>query len=893
MSTEAWKRVDAIFDGALTRSPDERAAFLDEACGDDEELRRRVEGLLEAAEVGDSFLDGIAPGVRMDADARPDAAGTGEGHEIGPYRLVELVGEGGMGAVYRADRVDGQFEQQVAIKLVHPSHVRGKALVRRFLQERQILARLQHPHIARLYDGGVTADGRPWLAMEYVDGVPITRYCDQASLDVRGRIALFADVGRAVRYAHGQLVIHRDLKPTNILVDGGGQVKLLDFGIAKLLEPDAEVTATRTGGRLLTPAYAAPEQIRGESVTTATDVYQLGVLLYELLSGERPHQTADRTPFEIERSICEDEPPKPSRQASDSAADTRATDRITLERTLSGDLDTITLKAMEKDPSRRYAGAGELVDDVQRHLAGLPVSARPATVRYRVAKFVARHRVGVAAGLLFVITLAGYAVTVTAQARQIAVERDRARIEAARAEQVTTVFAELFENADPFRDSAGDGEEVTVRAALAQGAVRVREELVDQPEVQARLLGVIGMVYLNMGSYDEAEPLLREALAAYEAMGAPLDAARGEITSDLAHLLQETGEVEESEALFRRALQIQREVLPPSDPALAITLTRFGGLLWFNVGDFAGADSVFREALAIRRAALEPDDPVLTTSLNSMANLLHSQGDYAGAEPFYREAIEGYRRQLGEHPNLAIVQSNFAALLRDKGDYDEAETVQREALALHRRTQGDRNIDVALGLGSLGSILLEQGRWAEADSALAAGLEQQIEIFGADHPYSLRTRMYVVRLRTAQGRFDEARASLLGLREGYASAFPAGHFAHAEPVLALGRLDLRTGRPDAALSLIREGLRIREEAYGEGHWQVAEARSLLGEALTAAGALEEAEQLLTQALQALESDRGDDDPYVREALRRLVELHEAQNAPEAAAPYRDRLAAAG
>ncbi len=892
METDRWKRVDAIFAGALTLPAAERMEFVRRACASDEALRAEVAHLLEAAESADTLFEELAPGAPSAAGPGPDET-LEAGARIGAYRLERLIGEGGMGAVYAAERADGQFEQRVAIKVVHPSQIRAGALIQRFLRERQILARLEHPHIARLYDGGVTEGGRPYLVMEYVDGVPITEYCDARRLSVRERLRLFGDVGRAVQYAHGQLVIHRDLKPSNILVAADGEVKLLDFGIAKLLEEDVEATATRTGGRLLTPAYAAPEQIRGGDVSTATDVYQLGVLLYELLTGRRPHATEDRTPFEIERAVCEEEPGRPSRSLTDGAAAARRTEPDALARALSGDLDTVILKALDKEPARRYAGAGELVDDTDRFLAGLPVTARPATATYRARKFAARHRVGVALSSLFVLVLAGYAVTVTAQARQIALERDRARTEAARAEQVTTVFADLFEGADPFAEEIQGGADVRVSDVLEHGAVRVRDELSDQPEVQARLLEVIGVVYLNLGRYEEAEPLFRESLAVYEGLGGPPDAARGEVTAYLAELLQETGEIEASDSLFRAALEIQRAVLPPNDPALASTLTRFGGLLWFNMGDYDGADTVFREALAIRRTALDRDDPDLTSSLNSMANLLHSQGDYAGAEPFYREAIELYREQLGEHPNVAIVESNFAALLRDKGDYEEAEAVQREALEMHRRTQGERNIDVALGLGALGSILLERGRWAEADSALQAGLEQQLEIFDPGNPYVVRTRHYIARLRIAQGRHDEARALLEELREAYVAAFPPGHFALADPVLTLGRLELLTGDPEAAVPLIREGLEIREAAYPETHWQVAEARSLLGAALTARGAYEEAESLLLAALETLGTARPDADPYTRITLERLATLYEAWGRPEDGAPYRARLTAGG
>jgi serine/threonine-protein kinase len=885
MNDDRWSRIDAIFAAALTLPRGERRAYAERACADDPGLLSELEALLAAADAVDAergpewprLQDVGAAALQGIGQANPDVP-----PEVGRYRLLRRIGRGGMGFVYLAERSDGAFEHTVALKIAD-SAGRTSAIIGRFLRERQILARLQHPSIARLYDGGFTVDGRPYFAMEYVEGVPITEFCDARALDVPERLRLFQEVARAVQYAHRNLVIHRDLKPTNILVTSEGRPKLLDFGIAKLLtEKDGEgaLTVTRTDARMLTPAYAAPEQVRGEPITTASDVYQLGVLLYELLVGQHPFRTAGRTPYEIEQAVLDEEPRRPSSVRS----------------TIDRDLDSILLQALHKEPERRYAAASAFLEDTERYLTGLPVTARAGSPTYRLGKFVRRHRLGVGVAALFTLLLGGYAVTVTAQARQIAAERsraeaerDRAQLEADKAEQVSSFLAGLFESANPYSDEQ-DGPDIRVRDVMERGAVRVREELADQPEVSAELLELIGKVYQNLGMYEEVRPLYDEALAIRERLHPGPHEETGETLSLLGFLQQEAGEYEESEATFRRALEMQRAVHPPGNPAIAMTLTRLGGLLWFNNGDYAGAEAAFREAIDIHRSAGSADGD-LASSLNGMANVFHSQAEYESAEPFYAEAIERYQRHYGgDHPFVAIVQTNFAALLRDKGDLSGAEAVQRDALGMLRRLQGEENIDVALGFGTLGTILLEQDRLAEADTLLKRALTLIGGIVGEGHPYTLRTRGHIAKLRLAQGRVAEAAADLAPLRADFAAAFPEGHFAHSEPLAILGRMHLQEGRPESAEPLLREALAIREAAYPDSHWQIAEARLLLGASLAAQERRAEAEPLLIAALTALEERRGASDPYAREALGQLVRLYAAWGRPEEAEVYRARLA---
>jgi len=468
--SERWHQIDGLFEAALDRSPDERAQFIADACGDDDQLRTAVESLVaDSAASNHYWRDAVDP---LMARARTKLVSELEGQEglddperVGPYRLLERIGRGGMGTVYLAERADGEFEHRVAVKLLRRG-LDTDDVVRRFRAERQILASLDHANIARLLDGGSTGDGRPFVVMEHADGTPITEYCDNRRLSIPERLALFEVVLRAVRHAHSHLVIHRDLKPSNILVTERGDVKLLDFGIAKLLD-DSEGGAselTRTGVHLMTPGYASPEQLTGAPVTIASDVFQLGLLLYELLTGVRPFGDSETAPQEFERRTLDTPVERPSRRiarlergksaASESPdpaelAERRGTVPGRLRRLLSGDLDDITEMALRKEADQRYASIGQFLDDLARYRNGDPVVASAGALRYRTSKFVGRNRWGVAAAAVLLLVVAGYVVTLNVQSRRIAAERDRAEAEARRAEQVTAFMTSVFSGANP------------------------------------------------------------------------------------------------------------------------------------------------------------------------------------------------------------------------------------------------------------------------------------------------------------------------------------------------------------------------------------------------------------------------------------------------------------
>jgi eukaryotic-like serine/threonine-protein kinase len=506
MTPERLQQIQDLFLEALDQPSDRRHGFVLNAAGGDMELVKDVLDLVDSADDQGRF-DSLADEMAVTAEAPPPPL------QVGPYQLVSELGHGGMGTVYLGERVDGHFEQKVAIKLLRGDMDRGQ-FRRRFLAERQILARLSHPHIAALLDGGVTDDGHPYFVLEYIQGVPIDVYCDERHLPLPQRLALFRDVCLAVHYAHQNLVVHRDIKPGNILVDAHGTVKLLDFGIAKLLQADPNLqgrtTTTKTGIRLMTPEYASPEQAKGARITTASDVYQLGVLLYELLTGHRPYQFGEKPLAEIVQLVAKTEPRPPSASVQttemvllgermvelspDMVSRSRRTTPDALCRALTGDLDAIVLKALRKNPAERYDSAERLADDVQRHLDRLPVAARPSTVPYRVASFARRHPAGVAGYAAGIVVMVGALIVATGESRSLARQRDDAR-------DLTALLVEVAEG-------GGGSQEVLDRAVAQLG-----NHWADDPEKQARLLSALSDLYRDLGVPDRADSLSRAAAA--------------------------------------------------------------------------------------------------------------------------------------------------------------------------------------------------------------------------------------------------------------------------------------------------------------------------------------------------------------------------------------------
>ncbi len=898
---DRWYTIDRLFDEALDHAPGERAAFLRTRCGDDQALRRAVEALLNASAASGTLLDtpleARALWQAFATEEAPALAPSLAGQRIGAYHLIEQIGRGGMGAVYRAERADGQFEQTVALKILRRG-LDTEDLLQRFLQERQVLASLHHPGIAALHDGGVTSEDRPYFVMEYVAGEPVDRYCDRHRLSVEDRLALFQTIGGAVQHAHRNLVVHRDLKPSNVLVTEEGQVKLLDFGIAKLLtgETGSGTAAPRTlaGERWMTPEYASPEQVKGEAATTASDVYQLGLVLYGLLTGRRPYHVEGKTPVEVERVVCERAPTRPSTvvtQAVPAAAETsqeaggRARDTSTeqLRRTLRGDLDTILLKALHKEPEQRYASAEAFVEDVRRYLRGLPIQARPDTLSYRTRKFVRRHRVGVAAAALVVLSLLGGLAGTTWQAQRAARQARLAAAEQAKAEQVTAFLVDLFEASDPYTRTT---DSLTVRTLLERGVQRVEQELAQQPHAQARMLDVMGQVYRRLGQYEQARVLLERALRVRRRLYGHAHPETASTMANLALLLRQAGDYDTAEALYREALAIQRAQLGENHPDVASTMEKLAGLLR-RKGEHDAAEALFRQVLARRHRTLGEEHVRIAASLNSLAILHHHMGELEEAEALSREALAIRRKLLGNgHPDVAASLNSLGALLMNERRFDEAEPLFREALAMRRKLFGPEHPSVALTLNNLALLLRERGDLEAAEPLFREALAMRRKLLDNEHPDVAFSLYTLAGLLAEKGDFEAAEAHFREALAVFRATLPEGHSLISRTLLGLGGLHLARREPEQAEPLLREGLRLHAAALGEAHWEVAEARGLLGRCLTALGRYGAAEPLLHASYTAFRTERGLQDPYTQEALKQLIVLYEAWDKPEKAAGYR-------
>lgn len=933
-SSDRWQRLQTLFESALALPLDERSAFLDDACGEAPFLRREVEGML-AAQAPDRALViermvNDEPSLARKTDPC-DAGGRTDpfvGTRLGPWRVIELVGRGGMGTVYLAERADGRYEQRVALKLVRSAATPGPALSR-FQAECQILARLSHPNIARLLDAGFTPEGSAYLVMEYVDGCAITTYCDERRLTVDERLTLFRTVCAATQHAHQSLVVHRDLKPSNIFVSRTGEVKLLDFGIAKLVSSDspaAEATAVEL--RALTPSYAAPEQLRGDPVTTATDVYVLGVVLYELLTGCRPFEGAvgvggpggglpagaePDAPSQAVRRVS----PVPRGAARDDGEDLatkRGASRARLARRLSGDIDRVVLQALRPEAERRYGSAGQLAEEIDRLLEGLPVIAQRDTLAYRTRRFITRHRLGVAVGVVVAVLITTFAVVAAVQARAAARERDRAQVEATRARRVSLLTADIFRLAEP---RAGQGDTITARELLDRGTERIAVELADDAQAQAELYTVIGRVYANLALHDRAIRVLAHALALQRRLQGPA----GPAVAETLHLLGEQSVRKNDYATaieyFREALSLRRRL--DAEPAqIADALEGLGRALSFS-GSHDEAEAPLREAVRIRRALPDHSAAETMSTLQELALALHRQGDFKNAETFFREAVdEGrqvpdqtpakvigllhlarlihrfdrdparaepiYREALtaaralypNDHPDVATCLGELARDVRDLGRLDEAEALAREGLAMFRRLYGTPHREVILTTRTLADVLREQEKTGEAESLSREALAAAESLFSEAHPMTLGARGALATVLEQQRRYDEA----LTLREkGLAAArkaFGENNVFVAIALTGLGQHGLAAGRIEDGVVYLQRALAIRQRLHDEGHWRVDDARVQLGRALGRAGRLAEAEPLLRDGYAGLRRSRGAQAKETRDAWQWLGELKRAR-----------------
>jgi serine/threonine protein kinase/tetratricopeptide (TPR) repeat protein len=849
VTPERWQQIKVVLEGALDRQEAERTAFLDIACEGDDELRREVESLLASEpELGD-FIETPVFRIRPEEDV-PLAAG----QRIGAYRVVRELGRGGMGSVYLAERADEVFEKQVALKLVRRG-MDTEEIVRRFRSERQILAHLDHPNIAKLFDGGTTEDGRPYFIMEYVEGQPIDEYCDERKLPTRERLELFRQVCSAVHFAHQNLIVHRDLKPGNILVTAGGVPKLLDFGIAKLLDPDQALFAlTRVDLRLMTPEYASPEQVRGETITTASDIYSLGVLLYVLLTGHRPYPRATQDPQSLAKAICETEPLRPS-SAVGRVAEVRRPDGTVVElkpesvsrvrdgeerllrRRLAGDLDNIVLMAMRKDPQRRYASVAQLSNDIERHLQGLPVVARKDTLGYRTRKFVGRHKLGVTAAAIVLLLIVGFSITVTVLWQRAVREQQRAQV-------VSGFLEELFSIPNP---SESRGESITAREVLDRGVEKIDRGLETQPELRADVMSTMGRVYRSLGLNSSAKKLLENSLELHQRALRRDDPLVTNDLHNLASVLREMGKNAEAEPLVRKALRLQRQRGDTQNIDYAKGLTNLGSLLE-DRGELDQAEVFYRQSLAIKRRLPQVDNDDIATSLNNLGMLYATRGDYAAAEPNYRESLKLRLKIAGDLPDPAVAESlgNIASLLQDRGDLAGAETYHRQALEMRRKLYPGASAKVAVTLNNLGYVLQAEGKIADAERCYREALSIADTKLPPDHPIRAAYLRNLASVLVTEGKAVEAEAKA---RE--------------------------------ALSIFR--------AKQPKFWRVADTESVLGSCLTALGRFEEAEPLLLASYPALENDKGDGAKHAPEARQRIVELYTKWGRPERLAAFQTKL----
>jgi serine/threonine-protein kinase len=917
VATDRWRRIEALFDEAAALPAKERGPFLSRACEDDPGMRGEVESLLAADDRAAGFLE--RPVVSA---AAPPASLVGR--RIGHYRVEAKLGEGGMSTVYLAVRADDAYQQKVALKVLGYGRDRSD-LSARFRAERQILASLDHPGIARLLDGGTTEEGRPYLVMEYIEGEAVDRYCDQQHLGIDARVDLFRQVCAAVQYAHQNLVVHRDIKPSNILVSADGVPRLLDFGIAKLLEgaevPGA-VEATMTGLRLMTPQYASPEQVEGGAITTATDVYSLGVLLYVLLTGHLPYRLSGTSSDALQRAVVEQDPDRPS-----TAVGARSQRSHPLRRKLRGDLDNIVLMALRKEPDRRYASVALFSEDLRRYRERLPVAAQPDTLKYRARKFVSRHKAGVAAAATGLAMIVGLAATMTVQAVRLARQRDEIRAERDKALEVRGFLEEVFAGSDP---GEARGETVTAREILDKGAARVMAKLATQPETQAALALAIGKVYVSLGLFDRARPLLQQSLAQRERLHGESHVDVADSLLALSVLDQNGGDFAQAEASQRRALAIQRRLLGDEDRRVGDTLTDLSVTLLSlakypeaetvvrealaihrkvpgaqeavaydlnnlasvlrRSGRLAESEDVYRDALAAARAAFGPAHPQLTRTINNLAVVLKDRGDLAGAEPLMREALAMSRRLYGEeHPDVALQMSNLASLLGARGDDDEWTALARQALEMRRRLFGPDHEQVASSLVNLGEALEQKGDLAGARALYEQALRIQRKVFGNEHPRCAFALTNLAELSLTQG--DLGRAQALA-REGLEirrKALRPDHPDLGTSLVTMGWVRSAAEPGEEPEQLLRQGLAILTKALPAGHWRIAEAQSRLGACLRARGKTAEAEPLLVEGYEGLLRGRGARSVRTVAALERLAAFQKGQGNASPAAANRARL----
>jgi len=879
MDSTRWNRIQAVFHEAADLPRSEHRAYLRLACEGDESLIAEVEALLSEDAQGSSLLDRDVAVVAHEILGDSAAQQQPPFQNFGPYRIIRLLGEGGMGVVYLAERED--LGSQVAIKLLRDAWL-SPARRGRFAIEQRTLAQLNHRSIARLYDADASPDGTPFFVMEYVEGVPLTDFCEASAYSIPERLRLFRTVCEAVQYAHQRAVIHRDLKPSNILVKPDGSVRLLDFGIAKHIENLGEsVDQTMTGLRLMTPAYAAPEQIRGEQVGIQSDVYSLGVILYQLLAGRLPFDLLNRTPIQAEKIVTETAPAKPSAAAAEKIAalvESGSRAKAAANRAQWADLDVLCLKAMHKDARRRYQSAEALIRDIDHYLNGEPLEARPDTPGYRLRKFLTRNRDAMLSAGTILVMLVALVIFFTVR---LAIARNAALAEAARTQRIQRFMTNLFQGGD---ESAGPADNLRVVTLLDRGVQQARNLDAD-PAVQAELYATLGNIYEQLGKLDQADSLLNSALEERKRIYGPDNAEVAESLVALGLLRDDQARLADAEKLVSDGLAMTMHHAQPDSPAVARATTALG-----KVQDDRGSYDAAIKTLddsAKTQSAKNTVTPELASSLYELANAHFYAGHYDQSQELNERLLPMYKQIYGDrHPRVADVLVNLGAIKYDLGHYSEAEAYDRQALDIVQDWYGKDNPETAEDLTVLARALVKEQKYAEANDLLQHSLAIKERVYGNVHPSVASSLNELGSLALQMNKYADAERDFTQMAAIYRSIYGEHHYLFATALSNLASVYTAQKEWARAEEIFRQVIPIYTETQSEDHINTGIARIKLGRTLLRQQQYAEAETETRAGYEILVKKMDPNVSWLANARKDLIEEYDALKRPADAAKFR-------